>query len=163
MTSKKCIHTPSYLSAVSLKLPWKQCQYSSGWTQMILGPRRVEFWLLPFSTPLSFRWSTLMLWPVHVRKFLLPLSTSALQAADQMWCVLCLPVCLPVHFLLLQHGQCNRSTENCLICLVVMASASRADNPGFESRLQQDFSGVESYQWLRSWHSSGYPARRLAL
>ena len=43
------------------------------------------------------------------------------------------------------------------------ASASRAEDPGFESRLRRDFFGVESYQWLKNWHSSGYPARRLAL
>ena len=30
--------------------------------------------------------------------------------------------------------------------LVVKASASRAEDPGFESRLHRDFSGVESYQ-----------------
>ena len=42
------------------------------------------------------------------------------------------------------------------------ASASRAEDPGFESRLRRDFFGVESYQWLKNWHSSGYPARRLA-
>ena len=42
-------------------------------------------------------------------------------------------------------------------------STSRAEDPGFESRLCRDFSGVESYQWLQNWHSSGYPARRLAL
>ena len=30
--------------------------------------------------------------------------------------------------------------------LVVKASASRADDPGFESRLRRDFFGVESYQ-----------------
>ena len=30
--------------------------------------------------------------------------------------------------------------------LVVKASASRAEDPGFESRLRRDFSGVESYQ-----------------
>ena len=42
-------------------------------------------------------------------------------------------------------------------------SASRAEDPGFESRLRRDFFGVESYQWLKNWHSSGYPARRLAL
>ena len=44
-----------------------------------------------------------------------------------------------------------------LVDLVVKASASRAEGPGFESRLRRDFFGVES------WHSSGYPARRLAL
>ena len=43
------------------------------------------------------------------------------------------------------------------------AFASRAEDPGFESRLRRDFFGVESYQWLKKWHSSGYPARRLAL
>ena len=53
--------------------------------------------------------------------------------------------------------------HNRLVGLVVKASASRAEGPGFESRLRQDFFGAESYQWLENWHSSGYPARRLAL
>ena len=43
------------------------------------------------------------------------------------------------------------------------ASASRAEDPGFESCLRWDFFGVKSYQWLKNWHSSGYPARCLAL
>ena len=50
-----------------------------------------------------------------------------------------------------------------LVGLVIKASASRAEAPGFESRLRRDFSGVESYQGLQNCHSSGYPARRLAL
>ena len=50
-----------------------------------------------------------------------------------------------------------------LVGVVVKASASRPEDPGFESRFRRDFSGVESYQWLKHWHSSGYPARRLAL
>ena len=50
-----------------------------------------------------------------------------------------------------------------LVGLVVKASASRAGDPEFKSRLRRDFSGVESYQWLKNWHSSGYPARRPAL
>ena len=33
-----------------------------------------------------------------------------------------------------------------LVGLVVKASASRAEDPGFESRLRRDFFGVESYQ-----------------
>ena len=33
-----------------------------------------------------------------------------------------------------------------LVGLVVEASTSRAEDPGFESRLRRDFSGVESYQ-----------------
>ena len=33
-----------------------------------------------------------------------------------------------------------------LVGLVVKASASRTEDPGFESRLRRDFSGVESYQ-----------------
>ena len=30
------------------------------------------------------------------------------------------------------------------------ASASIAEDPGFESRLRRDFFGVESYQWLKN-------------
>ena len=36
--------------------------------------------------------------------------------------------------------------KNRLVGLVVKASASRAEDPGFESRLRRDFFGVESYQ-----------------
>ena len=36
--------------------------------------------------------------------------------------------------------------EDRLVGLVVKASASRAEGPGFESRLRRDFFGVESYQ-----------------
>ena len=43
------------------------------------------------------------------------------------------------------------------------ASASRAEDPMFEFRLRRDFFRVESYQWLKNWHSSGYPARRQVL
>ena len=50
-----------------------------------------------------------------------------------------------------------------LVGLVVKVSVSRAEDPWFESRLRRDVFGVESYQWLKNWHSSGYPARRLAL
>ena len=38
------------------------------------------------------------------------------------------------------------STSHRLTGLVVTASASTAEDPGFESRLRRDFSGVESYQ-----------------
>ena len=33
-----------------------------------------------------------------------------------------------------------------LVGLVVKGSASRAEDPGYESRLRRDFFGVESYQ-----------------
>ena len=36
--------------------------------------------------------------------------------------------------------------RNRLVGLVVKASASRAEDSGFESRLRRDFFGVESYQ-----------------
>ena len=48
-----------------------------------------------------------------------------------------------------------------LVGLVVKAPVSRAEDPGFESRLRRDFFGVELYQWLQNWHSSGHPARLL--
>ena len=47
--------------------------------------------------------------------------------------------------------------------LVVKASTSEAEDPEFDSRLRWDFYRVKSYQWIKNWHSSGYPARRLAL
>ena len=72
----------------------------------------------------------------------------------------CLSVCLSVslplcslHPLLLPRPPCWPSGK---------ASASRAEDPGFESRLRQDLFGVESYHWLKNWHSSDNPARRLA-
>ena len=40
---------------------------------------------------------------------------------------------------------CFSSSPDCLVGLVVKASASRAEDPGFESRLRRDFFGVESY------------------
>ena len=52
---------------------------------------------------------------------------------------------------------------NYLAGLVVKASTSRAEDPGFKSCLRQDFSRVESYQWFKNWHSGGCPARHLAL
>ena len=38
------------------------------------------------------------------------------------------------------------SSVDRLVGLMVKASASRAEVPGFESRLRRDFFGVESYQ-----------------
>ena len=38
--------------------------------------------------------------------------------------------------------------SNRLVGLVVKASASRAEGPGFESRLRRDFFGVESYHMI---------------
>ena len=47
------------------------------------------------------------------------------------------------------HGldhMVQASQSDRLVGLVVKASASRAEDPGFESRLRRDFFGVESYQ-----------------
>ena len=43
------------------------------------------------------------------------------------------------------HSVVVRNIDH-LAGLVVKASASRAEDPGFESRLRRDFFGVESYQ-----------------
>ena len=51
--------------------------------------------------------------------------------------------------MLLGRGADNKQTFpslDRLVGLVVKASASRAEGPGFESRLRRDFFGVESYQ-----------------
>ena len=45
-----------------------------------------------------------------------------------------------------QHLGRSPSLSHRLVGLVVKASASRAEDPGFESRLRRDFFGVESYQ-----------------
>ena len=59
-----------------------------------------------------------------------------------------------------KHPVTNRPLKwDRLAGLVVTASASRAEDPGFESRLRRDFSVVESYQWLKNWHSSGLPCQ----
>ena len=50
-----------------------------------------------------------------------------------------------------------------LIGLVVKASALGAEDPVFESRLRQDFSGSSHTSDLKICHSSSYPARCLAL
>ena len=55
------------------------------------------------------------------------------------------------------------SSSDRLVGLAVKASASRAESPGFESRLRRDFSGSSHTSDLKNWHSGGYPARRLAL
>ena len=43
-----------------------------------------------------------------------------------------------------------RAAGDRLVGLVVKASTSREDDPGFESRLRRNFSGDESYQWLKN-------------
>ena len=55
------------------------------------------------------------------------------------------------------------TSENRLVGLVDKAPASRPEDPGFESRWQRDFSGLSHTSDLKNWHSSEYPARRLAL
>ena len=85
------------------------------------------------------------------------LKTNKLKANKQrkknpMWCP-----CAPGVFLSFASLVDHR-----LVGLVVKASASRAEDPEFESCLPRDFSGIESYQWLQNWHYSDYPATRLA-
>ena len=59
------------------------------------------------------------------------------SALDNAMCTSESGVCLPAPpFIFSYH----------LVVLVVKASASRAEDPGFESRLRRDFVGVESYQ-----------------
>ena len=91
--------------------------------------------------------------------------------ASRWWCHRPYPCCRPWwRFLLLVLGLLLPPQSmwlylifHRLVGIVVKASASRAEDPRFESCLRQDFFGVESYQWLKIWHSNGYPARRLAI
>ena len=85
------------------------------------------------------------------------------QVGDRMWCRRQEPWRMSVAFNSNNFTIVSLARNDCLVGLVVKASASRAEDPGFESCLRRDFFGVESYQWLENWHSSGYPARRLSL
>ena len=62
------IGTLPHLSAVSLRLPVKQCQYLPGWTQIILdlGGWNVSRFFLHSSFRQAI--SAVMLWPAHVQK-----------------------------------------------------------------------------------------------
>ena len=53
------------------------------------------------------------------------------------WCFLYLQIYKNTLYFCIDHR---------LVGLVVKAAASRAEGPGFESRLRRDFFGVESYQ-----------------
>ena len=81
----------------------------------------------------------------------------------------------------LSHTLFNSSAWNVIVCwskssctscfcyrlvgLAVKASASGAEDPGFDRNptCARIFVGrvIPVYQWLKNWHSSGYPARRL--
>ena len=61
-------------------------------------------------------------------------------------------------------GSLSCRVRNRLVGLVVKASALRAKIWGSNSACRiPGFFWVESYQWLKNWHSSGYPARCLEL
>ena len=61
------------------------------------------------------------------------------------------------------HYGVSAKTGDHLVGLVVKASASRAEDPWFEFRWRQNFFESSHTADLTHWHSSGYPARRLAL
>ena len=105
--------------------------------------------------------------PYITRLFISSRSRSAVLVCNLVTSYMANHHFFPFLFLSSSRDQCRDElissySDNRLVGLVVKASAWRAKDPGFESRLRQDFSGVESYQWLKNWHSSGYPARRLA-
>ena len=89
----------------------------------------------------------------HVRHVVRLLNTAGLLSVCVCVCVhACVDMCVCVHA---SKNVCVCgcvfvhmfvSMHNHLVGLVVKASASRAEGPGFESRLRRDFFGVESYQ-----------------
>ena len=79
--SERPILAPPRLSAVSPRLPSKQCQYFVWLNTDRSRPWRMECRPLPFSTPLSFRRSLLRCSSLSMfRKFPKPLSTYALPS-----------------------------------------------------------------------------------
>ena len=97
-----------------------------------------HFWLIFIHQPLNSCWQL-----IFHEIFRLRQTETELKQADRE-CGLCwgdsFPFCLS--FLL---NFCRLRDR--LISLVVKASASRAEDPEFESRLRRDFSEVESNQW----------------
>ena len=59
--------------------------------------------------------------------------------------VVSIPVMM-VHVVFTPITITTTNSTNRLVGLVVKASASRAEGPGFESRWRRDFFGVQSYQ-----------------
>ena len=106
--------------------------------------RWVEHRPFPFSTPLSLRQP--MRWRSDLYTFLKPVRTFVMTTAlkdltlkaARHWVVnLILPIVAPL--------PCHAR----LVGQVVKASASRAEDYGFESRLRRDFFGVGSHQCLK--------------
>ena len=108
-----CIPISNFLSRWLLsaqKDPYVFCPHLSSlpqgcpWTHIGLVEHRlfrsriVEHWLPPFSTPLSFRQSVLCCPGLSALSFSSILTLLPHQAVDRLWCLLCLPVYLPVYF-----------------------------------------------------------------
>ena len=90
---------------------------------VIFGPMRSPISSFSFLTFCLFLCSFSVRWHVHVDFQLFSQKSSGITDINQ-----------------------SISRSHRLVGLVVKASASRAGDPGFESRLRQDFFGVESYQ-----------------
>ena len=91
--------------------------------------------------------------------FLLLFPFPFVVAAVLFFFVLLLLLLLLLFFFFLLSSS-SSSTTNRLVGQVVKASGPKAEGPEFESRLRRDFSGSSH---TKNWHSSGYPARLLAL
>ena len=72
-------------------------------------------------------------------QFILCVSVRYGQNSPKRFNTVCVPITMTCKDLDLHTGDR-------LVGLVVQASASGAEDPGFESRLRRDFFGVESYQ-----------------
>ena len=115
----------------------------------------VSYFLCPSATSLS-----------DVSRFLCLLLLQATSVVSSFYLLL---MCLKaaVSFV------CSPSKVSCFLCLSASSTASLAwwlrrpprerKIPGSNPACHGIFFGVESFQWLQNWHSSGYPARRLAL
>ena len=119
-------------------------------------------WMLPRT---AFCWSVVIWWPAPSVANAWP-TVPYVGSTSHVSCMYFARDSMRVTKTFSVHNVCRvcvlRIVDS-LVGLVVKASTSRAEDPGFESRLRQNFFWVESYQWLQNWYSSGYPARCLAL
>ena len=71
----------------------------------------------------------------------------------------CLLVCCTYPSLSTVSKEKNLRRIHSLVGLVVKVSASRAANPGFDSRLRRDFSGSSHTSDLKHWHTHAWNYR----
>ena len=122
--SEKPMHALPHLSLVLPRLPSKQCQCLSCRIEIVpdLGGWNVDCFLSPLLFPLGDQCCDALACPFSESSSSLGAPLACL-AANQMWCLMCLPVYLPVHSHWLRHKSLQPITVHG--CVPARAAHSR--------------------------------------